>query len=132
MQHVSCLHQRKMVELLSFTFTMSNYSYTLLSRCDKQLGSYLVLLHETIAGLTMMATEHCLLTIINICGKTSSHCVVYKFYKRLLIENQLYRMRRNFVVSIGLSYLIMKSLITFILFNNRLRNRRELLRQLKN
>ena len=40
-----------------FTFTMSNYSYRLLSRCDKQLGSHLVLLHETILGLTRMATE---------------------------------------------------------------------------
>ena len=28
-----------MVGLLSFTFTMSNYSYRVLSRCDKQLGS---------------------------------------------------------------------------------------------
>ena len=43
---------KKIVGLLSFTFTMSNYSYRLLSRCDKQLGSHLVLLHETILGLT--------------------------------------------------------------------------------
>ena len=32
---------KEIVGLLSFTFTMSNYSDHLLSRCDKQLGSYL-------------------------------------------------------------------------------------------
>ena len=47
---------------LSFTFTMSNYSYRPLSRYDKQLGSHLVLLHEAILGLTRMATEHCMAT----------------------------------------------------------------------
>ena len=49
---------REIVGLLLFTFTMSNYSDHLLSGCDKQLGSYLVLLHEAILGLTRMATEH--------------------------------------------------------------------------
>ena len=63
--HEKCFlpSSKKIVGLLSFTFTMSNYSYRLLSRCDKQLGNHLVLLHETILGLTRMATEHCLPTV---------------------------------------------------------------------
>ena len=43
MQNVSCLHPKKIVGLLSFTFIMNNYSYRLLSRCNKQLGSHLSL-----------------------------------------------------------------------------------------
>ena len=81
---------------------MSNYSYRPLYGCDKQLGSHLVLLHEAIPrpdkdGDRALATEKKVS-----CSKTSSHCVVYKFYTRPLIGNRLSLYQ---VVSIGHSYL---------------------------
>ena len=48
---------KKVVELLSFTFTMSNYSYRILSSCNKQLGSHFVLPYETKDGDRALATE---------------------------------------------------------------------------
>ena len=70
---------RKIAELLSFTFTMSYYSYCLLSRCDKQLGSHLVLVHETILGLTRMATEHWLRKI-----RSPMYSLFHGFWQRFI------------------------------------------------